>query len=411
MTHVVVPDEEPRKQHVVGVTPTTGPFAFDFVIFNIATDVAVYNGAAKLVYGTDYTVAGNAGTEGGFDGGSVTLTTPVSNATITIERVVPYDRLGDFPNAGPFNIVELNTQLDRLITLLQQVNFKLRLAALQDATTQILDLKLPGPAPNQPIGWNALGTALTNLAVAGLGIPVTIGQGGTGALTGPDAIKNLVAALSAHANLKLEDDQLMIWEAAANQGRKIAPQTVLQPALPLYGYRTGFYHFGIMDTDTTGTVTISANNLYAIPFQVLRPYNFQAIGCHVTTGVVGGTIRLGVYKDDGNGYPGALAQDVGTVTTDVIEVKELLASIPLKTGPHWLALLSDVAPQLRRTGQNAVSNGSVLGMVDALLESGTKRIHGLRGNQTFGVLPTPFPAGFTYHSAVTNSMPRVFLKS
>ena len=64
MATVTVPDESRRKQITVGGTPQTS-FTFDFVIFDTTTDINVWNGDTKLVNGVTFSVAGNAGTDGG----------------------------------------------------------------------------------------------------------------------------------------------------------------------------------------------------------------------------------------------------------------------------------------------------------------------------------------------------------
>ena len=117
--HVTIPDESPIVTYTVGGTPDDS-FIIPFAFFE-DTDIKVYNGD-DLVDAADYVVAGDAGTSGGYEGGTVTLDTPVSNTTITIVRDVPIERTTDFPNSGPFNITALNTQLDKVFAILQQIS-------------------------------------------------------------------------------------------------------------------------------------------------------------------------------------------------------------------------------------------------------------------------------------------------
>lgn len=119
MAHVTVNDEASKVSYTVGGTPDSS-FEIPFTFFAL-TDIAVYQDGTKLTYTTEYTVAGDAGTEGGYLGGDVTLVTPASNAVVVVVREVPYDRTSDFPISGPFNITTLNTELDRQVALTQQV--------------------------------------------------------------------------------------------------------------------------------------------------------------------------------------------------------------------------------------------------------------------------------------------------
>jgi hypothetical protein len=121
--HVTIPDEDPIVQYTVGGSPDdefTIPFSFFSDGTGVTpTDIVVYDDAV-LLDPSVYTVAGNAGTSGGFEGGTVTLDTPVTNSVITILRDVPAERTTDFPLSGPFNITALNTQLDKNFAILQQ---------------------------------------------------------------------------------------------------------------------------------------------------------------------------------------------------------------------------------------------------------------------------------------------------
>ena len=123
MATITVPSESPKKQVVVGGTPQTS-FTFDFVIFDTSTDLKVYNGDTLLTGSTHYTVSGNAGTDGGFDGGTVTLVNTlasgVSNTTVTILRNISTDRLANLASTGPLDIDAVNKDFNRYVSMLQQ---------------------------------------------------------------------------------------------------------------------------------------------------------------------------------------------------------------------------------------------------------------------------------------------------
>ena len=164
MATITVPDESRRKQVVVGSSPQTS-FTFDWVIFDTATDIRVWNGATELVNGATFSVAGNSGTDGGFDGGTVTLTgtlsSGVSNTTVTIEGSTPYSRLSNLASTGPLDIDLLNKDLNRVITMLHQnIDTIKKSPRLADDTTLSLPVTFPAASASKVISWNASANAL-----------------------------------------------------------------------------------------------------------------------------------------------------------------------------------------------------------------------------------------------------------
>jgi hypothetical protein len=117
MAHVTIPDTSPRVQYTVGGTSTTD-FSIPYPYFEDA-DIVVYVGSTLKALTTDYTITGTAVDEG-YSGGTVVLNTGVTNTTVTVIRDVPAERITDFPTNGPFNITQLNSELDRMTAALQQ---------------------------------------------------------------------------------------------------------------------------------------------------------------------------------------------------------------------------------------------------------------------------------------------------
>ena len=65
---------------------------------------------------------------------------------------------------------------------------------------------------------------------------------------------------------------------------------------------------------TTTTQNIAADTIYAVPLIVPRDTTFDRIAVEVTTAAAAGKdARLGIYTDDGAGYPGSPVLDAGTV--------------------------------------------------------------------------------------------------
>ena len=117
MAHVTIPDTSPRVQYSVGGTSTTD-FSIPFAYFEEG-DIVVYVGSTLKTLTTDYTITGTAVDEG-FSGGTVVLNTGVTNTTVTVVRDVAVERITDFATNGPFNITQLNSELDRITAQIQQ---------------------------------------------------------------------------------------------------------------------------------------------------------------------------------------------------------------------------------------------------------------------------------------------------
>ena len=116
---IIINDTSARAQY----TATSGQtvFSVPFEFFSNA-DLKVYIGETLKTLTTHYTVTG-AGVTGG---GSITLTSgATAGQVVTIVRDIPVSRVTDFPLSGPFNVDDLNTELDRLTAISQQLETKL----------------------------------------------------------------------------------------------------------------------------------------------------------------------------------------------------------------------------------------------------------------------------------------------
>ena len=157
-----ISDTTPRIQY----TATSGQtsFAVNFEFFDVA-DLKVYNGTTLLTYNnspssaSQYSVTG-AGVTGG---GSITLGSPGAtlNDSITIVRDLAIERLSDFPVSGNFPIQTLNTELDKIVAMLQQLEEQFaRTLQYPVTTTTGFDVDLPELVANRVLSVNADATAL-----------------------------------------------------------------------------------------------------------------------------------------------------------------------------------------------------------------------------------------------------------
>ena len=158
MATISIADDDARVQYTQAVngidndpSPAATELTIDFPFFDL-DDIEVIKTTAAgvdtvLSRGTGtgtFTVTGTA-VDDGFSGGNIKLhdTDSATDTTYTIYRDIAVTRTTDFPTSGPFNVSALNTELDRIIAIEQELETKitrtLRLAE-SDATA---DVSLP----------------------------------------------------------------------------------------------------------------------------------------------------------------------------------------------------------------------------------------------------------------------------
>jgi len=151
MATIQIADDDARVQYTQAVVANTTQLTIDYPFFSLDDiNVIVTNAAGTdtvLTRGTGtgtFAVVGTA-VDDGFSGGYITLGDDYSAGTdtFTIFRDIPVQRTTDFPTSGPFNISSLNTELDKIIAIEQELETKVtRTLQLADSDTTI-DLKLP----------------------------------------------------------------------------------------------------------------------------------------------------------------------------------------------------------------------------------------------------------------------------
>ena len=146
-------------------------------------------------------------------------------------------------------------------------------------------------------------------------------------------------------------------------------------------------------------LTMVANRLYAKPFIVVRNMTFDQIAIDVTTAAAGASMRLGIYNDGTNLYPGTLLLDAGVVSVATTGLKTITINQALTKGIYWVVCVGDGAPDLKGTYW-AIQIPNILG----LDSTGFHVVHaGWNVAFTYGVLPTPFTAG----GGLTYQIPRI----
>ena len=151
MATIQIADNDARVQYTQAVVANTTQLTIDYPFFSLDDINVIVTNAA----GTDTVLTRGTGTgtfavvgvavDDGFSGGYITLGDSYSAGTdtFTIFRDIPVERTTDFPTSGPFNISSLNTELDKIIAIEQELETQItRTLQLSDSDTTV-NLKLP----------------------------------------------------------------------------------------------------------------------------------------------------------------------------------------------------------------------------------------------------------------------------
>ncbi len=151
MATIQIADNDARVQYTQAVVANTTQLTIDFPFFDLDDINIIVTSEA----GVDTTLSRGTGTgtfavtgtavDDGFSGGHVTLGDSYASASTkyTIFRDIPVSRTTDFPTSGPFNISSLNTELDKIFAVEQELETKItRTMRLADSDTAA-DLALP----------------------------------------------------------------------------------------------------------------------------------------------------------------------------------------------------------------------------------------------------------------------------
>ncbi len=152
MATISINDNDARIQHDIGSSGNTAgvtPFPIDFPFFNLDDiDVTITNSSGvdtAISRGTGantFSVSGTA-VDDGFSSGNIILNTQYTSSTVTITRDIPIERISDFATSGPFNISSLNTDLDKIYAVMQQLETNNARALSLPTTDTLTSITLP----------------------------------------------------------------------------------------------------------------------------------------------------------------------------------------------------------------------------------------------------------------------------
>ena len=194
-----MPEQVTRIAYALG-SPAAALHTIPWRFWLLSDTAAVLENASgtvtPLVYGTDYTCTGNAAADPAnyyFDGGTLILTGAAlpgaANCTLTLWRAQPFVRDYAISETGPLDIRLLNNQLDRQITLLQDLKERLSRAYVRNEWEIVANsqpLVCPTPYEGWVLGWtNGQLTNMPGSGVAGGGPMGPIGATGPQGPVGP----------------------------------------------------------------------------------------------------------------------------------------------------------------------------------------------------------------------------------
>lgn len=151
------------------------------------------------------------------------------------------------------------------------------------------------------------------------------------------------------------------------------------------------------------------NRIYLHPLVVSRRQRFDAIAFRNQAIAATGVVRLGLYRStDPDGYPGALAIEAGTVTTDTVGDKvATFAAITLDPGLYWAALKAEVLAWSALTAMRGEFRDTFFAPHNASLN--TAQGCYVKDAGAAGALPDP--AGVTDADASSAQPPMAYLRA
>lgn len=162
------------------------------------------------------------------------------------------------------------------------------------------------------------------------------------------------------------------------------------------GFRAGIY-YGQIQARPQGSELMEADTLIAVPWLVGETMVIDRIAIEVTTSQPGAVVRLGLYAEHATNRmePGALLEDLGTISAASTGVKELSLSGARTLLTGWVlpvAISSDAAVGFRAYVSQHTGSGP-LGLNPATFNEAYTHWHGPAGSHAAAsALPDPFPA-------------------
>jgi len=134
---------------------------------------------------------------------------------------------------------------------------------------------------------------------------------------------------------------------------------------PTYGQvsplKSGSY--GILGMTGSTSNTLGNQNLRVSPVFFARAVTLVRLGAEITgAGESGSVLRLGIFSDTGDLYPGAVLLDAGTIDGTSATVQEITISQQLGPGTYWFGGVVQAAattqPTVRTVSTSVAATGA-----------------------------------------------------
>lgn len=194
----------------------TAVFPFTFKVFQASDLLVVQTDTTPtdhtLVLNTDYTVTLNANQDAN-PGGAVNMpVAPPSGYLLTLGSNVPELQSVTLTNNGGFYPTVINSALDYLTILIQQVSEKVGRALVMPFSSNASG-ELPPVAPGQLLGWKADGSGIDNVGASGVGAGSIVASNMAAGATGT-ALSNDTQAASTKST-PADADLVPIFDSAS----------------------------------------------------------------------------------------------------------------------------------------------------------------------------------------------------
>jgi hypothetical protein len=176
------------------------------------------------------------------------------------------------------------------------------------------------------------------------------------------------------------------------------------------GHRIGatenrWYPAGMDANVVLATLAVVAGRDYAFPFVPTKDMDANTLAVNVTT-LVAGTLRMGIYRGDGNLYPSTLVTgtDIGSLTLAAGVLTRTMPADTLLTGGevYWIVANFSSASTVR-----SLAVGSMIPILGLDSTLGTAPGVGWIATRAHAALLSTFPAGAAVH---TGAAPALFIR-
>jgi len=389
---IIISDTEPRVQYTAtaGQTSFTVPFEF----FANA-DLKVFNGTTQLTFAaspstaSEYSVSG-AGQTGG---GSITLggSGATLNDIITIYRDLAIERTTDFPTSGAFQINSLNTELDKIIAMAQQLERDLKFSPKAAATTSnTFNITFPNLSANKVLSVNSAGTGLefaqdiTDITtIAGIANDVTTVSGIAANVTtvANDATDIGTVATNIASVNTVATNIADVITVANDLNEAISEVETVADDLNEAVSEIDTVANNITDVNTVGNATNIAN-ITLVAGQISPTNNISTVaGANANITAIandlGGSNTIGTVASDLSG-----SNNIGTVATNIAAINNVNTNIAVISNVNTnLSIISNVNTNLSdiQTVSTDLSGSNTIGTVATDL-SGSNNIGTVASN-------------------------------